>query len=167
KTLFEIGTFDGRTTLNLAANSGPDSLVYTLDLPESAMGRTRLALSEGDRPYIKKGRIGRRFAGTALEKKIVSLEGDSASFAFERFFDRIDFVFVDGAHSYDYVWNDSRVAFKLLRGDHVLRAVPIPPGKHALELRFRPTTFRIGLVISLVSIAGSVLALARGEKGAR
>ncbi len=29
KTLFEIGTFDGRTTLNMAAHSGGDALVYT------------------------------------------------------------------------------------------------------------------------------------------
>ena len=30
--IFEIGTFDGRTTLNLAENAPPDSRLYTLDL---------------------------------------------------------------------------------------------------------------------------------------
>ena len=55
----------------------------------------------------------------------------------------------------------------LLRGDHVLCAVPIPTGKHALELRFRPKTLRIGLVISLAPIAGSVLALALARDGKR
>ena len=63
----------------------------------------------------RNGRIDLRFAGNPLENKIVPLEGDSASFDFEPFFDRVDFVFVDGSHSYEYVMNDSSVAFKLLR----------------------------------------------------
>ena len=33
-TAFEIGTFDGRTTLNIAANLRPPARVYTLDLPK-------------------------------------------------------------------------------------------------------------------------------------
>jgi hypothetical protein len=35
KTIFEIGTFRGRSALSFAANSSPDCIVYTLDLPES------------------------------------------------------------------------------------------------------------------------------------
>src|SRR6188768_1735878 len=31
--IFEFGTFNGRTTLNLAANSPADARVFTLDLP--------------------------------------------------------------------------------------------------------------------------------------
>ena len=116
KTLFEIGTFDGRTTLNMAANSSPDARVYTLDLPKSEITRTKLALSDYDRPYINKDQSGWRFQGTELGKKIVQFAGDSATFDFAEFFDRIDFVFVDGSHRYDYVRNDSDVAFKLLRG---------------------------------------------------
>ena len=42
--IFEIGTFDGRTTLNMAANSSPDAKIYTLDLPSQS--RTELP----DRP---------------------------------------------------------------------------------------------------------------------
>ena len=85
--------------------------------------------------------------------------------------DTTDAAFVVCSEVYYRGWEariDGRPA-PLLRGDHVLRAVPIPPGKHALELRFRPRTFRIGLVISLASIAGAVLALAlaRDGRGAR
>src|SRR6185503_17662195 len=36
-TLFEFGTFDGRTTLNLAANAPSDARVFTLDLPGTAV----------------------------------------------------------------------------------------------------------------------------------
>jgi len=33
RNIFEIGTFDGRTTRNMAANVTKDGHVYTLDLP--------------------------------------------------------------------------------------------------------------------------------------
>src|SRR5271157_5902498 len=44
QTVFEFGTFNGRTTLNLAANTPPDAKVYTLDL--TAPGGTELATEE-------------------------------------------------------------------------------------------------------------------------
>jgi hypothetical protein len=85
--------------------------------------------------------------------------------------DTTDAAFVVCSEVYYRGWEariDGRPA-PLLRGDHVLRAVPVPPGRHTIELRFRPTTFRIGLVISLAALAGTVLALAfaRDGKGAR
>jgi hypothetical protein len=35
KSILEMGTFDGRTTLNLALNSSPDTKVYTIDLQKN------------------------------------------------------------------------------------------------------------------------------------
>jgi hypothetical protein len=40
----------------------------------------------------------------------------------------------------------------LLRADYVLRAVPFPAGEHTVELTFRPLTFTIGAVISVVAL---------------
>src|SRR6476661_10632036 len=37
KSIFEFGTFDGRTTRNLAANAPADGSVWTIDLPQSSM----------------------------------------------------------------------------------------------------------------------------------
>jgi len=116
RAVFEIGTFDGRTTLNLAANCPGDAWVYTLDLPRGAMGSTRLPLEPGERSFIDKAASGARYVGTDCEKKIVQLYGDSAAFDFSPFVDRMDFVFVDGSHSYEYVLQDSRQAVGLLRG---------------------------------------------------
>lgn len=48
------------------------------------------------------------------EKKIIQLYGDSARFDFRDFYDLLDFVFVDGAHSYEYAKFDSETAFKLI-----------------------------------------------------
>jgi hypothetical protein len=57
---------------------------------------------------------------------------------------------------------DGRPA-RVLRADHCLRAVAVPAGAHRIELRFRSTTFRIGLTVTLVSaaLAAAFLALPR------
>ena len=113
--LFEIGTFDGRTTLNLAANAPVDAVVYTLDLPRSELDATGLPIDAEDRKYVDKSASGSRFVNTDCEKKIVQLWGDSANFDFSPFEGSIDFVFVDASHSYEYVLKDSRTALSLLR----------------------------------------------------
>ena len=113
RTIFEIGTFDGRTTINLAANS-PDATVHTLDLPPGH--HTRLEVKPGDDKYINKPASGARFRGTDCESRIVQHYGDSATFDFSPFEGQVDMVFVDGAHSYEYVKSDSQRALRLLRG---------------------------------------------------
>jgi len=115
RRLMELGTFDGRTTLNLAANSPPEAEVFTLDLPRSGLHSAQLPLAAGEKHYIKKDVSGARFQGTDCEDKIVQLFGDSAAFDFSPYFQTVDFVFIDASHAYDYVLNDSRVALKLLR----------------------------------------------------
>jgi hypothetical protein len=120
--IFEIGTFTGRTTLNMAANCAAQSRVYTLDLhPE---------LSDDVSPVPSKTRtrmgvelVGSKYRGTDCEAKITQLYGDSATFDFSPYFNSIDFIFIDGAHSYNYVLGDSETALRLLRngkGDHTV-----------------------------------------------
>jgi len=41
---------------------------------------------------------------------------------------------------------------KIYKADFVLRGVYLPPGKHYIEFLFRPTSFLIGVVISLVTL---------------
>ncbi|MBM3249039.1 MAG: class I SAM-dependent methyltransferase [Candidatus Omnitrophica bacterium] len=115
KTLFEIGTFDGRSTLNMAANSTEGARVYTLDIKQQNLNSTKLRIEPGDRSFIDKEEIGRRYKGSDYEKKITQLYGDSAMFDFSPYYNSIDFVFIDGSHSYEYALNDSRKALKLLR----------------------------------------------------
>lgn len=115
RRVFEIGTFDGRTTINLAANAAPDALVYTLDLPSS--GDPALAVHADDRPFIRRsqrGTRGARITSARERERIVMLEGDSATFDYGPYRHAMDMVFVDGAHSYEYVMSDSRVALDLV-----------------------------------------------------
>lgn len=113
KNIFEIGTFNGRTTLNLDYFSPQDGVVYTLDLPKKDIDSAKFGIEEGDRKYVDKNIIGERYQKKS--SKIIQLYGDSATFDFNPYKGLIDFVFVDGAHSAPYAENDTEVAFKLLR----------------------------------------------------
>ena len=93
--LVEIGTLDGRTTLNMAANSAPDAHIFTLDLPDQPSGTC--------------------FIGKPLAAKITQLTGDSTKFDWSAYDNTLDFVFIDADHTYPFVMSDSRRALKLLR----------------------------------------------------
>jgi predicted O-methyltransferase YrrM len=117
RRLFEIGTFDGRTAVNLAANAAPDATVFTLDLPPAAAaaGAATLDVDADDRKYIQSPRSGARIAGSELAPRIQRLFGDSATFDFTPHAGTIDLCFVDGSHAYSYVVNDSAHALRMVR----------------------------------------------------
>jgi predicted O-methyltransferase YrrM len=109
--VFEIGTFTGVTAFTLAINM-PSLMVETLDLP---VGRApALDFEKSDRTFIPLQARQRVFEGRQEAARIVQHEGDSASFNFGALGRRFDLVYVDGAHSYDYVANDSRAAFDIV-----------------------------------------------------
>lgn len=112
QNILEIGTFNGRTTLNLAANSSSDAKVYTIDIPKTVS--PALSLAPDSEQFIDKEVIGERFLNKDTSK-IVQLYGDTATFDFSPYFNKMDMVFIDGAHSFEYVMNDSKIALKLLR----------------------------------------------------
>ncbi len=114
--LFEIGTFDGRTTLNFAMSSPAQCTIYTLDLPADL--DTLFSLSDGERHMVDKPKSGSRYekhreSFPAVIGKIHQLLGDSAVFDFIPYKDSCSLVFVDGSHSYDNVMSDSRAAMKI------------------------------------------------------
>lgn len=116
-TLFEIGTFDGRTTLNLAANCPEDAHIHTLDLPASQIEATRFDLDRGENQFVEKESSGRRFAGTPFAAKITQHLGDSATYDFSPFERSIDWFFIDGSHAYDYVRSDTARALGSMSKD--------------------------------------------------
>ena len=116
RTLFELGTFDGRTTVNLASNASPDAEVYTLDLPRESIQSAAAPIHAHEVRYADKIRSGARFVGSDVEHKIRQLYGDTGTFDFSLYHDSIDFVFIDASHTYEYVINDSLHALRLLRG---------------------------------------------------
>jgi predicted O-methyltransferase YrrM len=108
RTIFEFGTFDGRTTLHFAINTPGNTKIYTLDIGH---GFFEFGV---DSPYFNHVKIGKCFHGTPAADKIVMLTGDSRKFDFTLFMKSIDFIFIDADHSYDSVMNDSYRAFELI-----------------------------------------------------
>jgi predicted O-methyltransferase YrrM len=115
RTIFEFGTFDGRTTLNLAANSPAGATVFTLDLPAEESDRSAVPLHSHELRYAMKPESGSRFKGSDLADRIDQLYGDSATIDLSKQAGAIDFVFIDASHVYEYVINDSLKALGMLR----------------------------------------------------
>lgn len=155
-TCFEIGTFDGRTTLNMAANTSDDAVIYTLDLPRSQIDSTIFPLNPADLGVVEKDTSGTRFLGTVWEHKIQQLYGDSAAFDYTPYLGKMDFVFVDGSHTYDYVLNDSRKAMALLRN-----------GKGAILWHDYPTTPSVLRAINFLQASDPRFAGIRYIKGTK
>lgn len=117
RQLFEFGTFDGRTALNLAANSPDSSRIATLDLPRAAIATVAAPIHSHELRYADKPSSGSRFAATRLSARIDQLLGDSGTFDFTSYYGAVDFIFVDASHTYEYVINDSLHAIQMLRDD--------------------------------------------------
>jgi predicted O-methyltransferase YrrM len=121
--LFEIGTFDGRTALNLALNSPSGCHVYTLDLPPDR--ETAFAIEKGERLFIEKPQPGARYrayggVNPAAVSRIHQLLGDSATFDYSPYAGSCSLVFVDGSHAYDYAMSDTQAAMKLAKPGGVI-----------------------------------------------
>ncbi|MDP9176471.1 MAG: class I SAM-dependent methyltransferase [Gemmatimonadota bacterium] len=112
--LFEFGTFDGRTTLNMAVNAAPGAMVFTLDLPGSAVGASASPIHPHEVQYANKPVSGERYRGTDAATRIVAIEGDSGTFDFSPYYGSMDFIFIDASHTFAYLVNDSLHALKMI-----------------------------------------------------
>jgi predicted O-methyltransferase YrrM len=110
RVVFEIGTLRGYTAYHFALNTGPDTEIYTLDLPPDGSARPSLATTVMDEAII--GALNRRysFSETPEAGKITCLYGDSAVFDYTPYHARVDLFFIDGSHSYEYVRSDTQQA---------------------------------------------------------
>ena len=104
---FEIGTFTGTTTLAIALNSTENTEIFSLDLPAAEKAGSE-------------NQIGSVFRGTAIQKKITQLHGDSISFDFQPYHATIDLVLVDGNHRDEFVKADTASALKMIRPSGVI-----------------------------------------------
>jgi hypothetical protein len=112
KTIFEIGTFLGRTTLQLAANSGAQ--IYTLDLPPNDLGGQSNRVVGDPELDVYPEKAGIKFQNTSFAERIRQYYGNSQNFDFSPFYGQVDCVFVDANHHYEFVLRDSMNAFKMI-----------------------------------------------------
>lgn len=154
RRVFEFGTHRGVSTSQLAANLPPDGTLLTLDLPNENRS-TQFAIESlpGDLEVSRfptKGDL----IPAELRGRVQFLTGDSALFDPAPYAGSIDFVFVDAAHTAEYVANDSEKAWTMLRPGgivawHDCRALTAPVVRYLRACRFKP-----------VRIAGTTLAFA-------
>ena len=116
KVVFEIGTHLGHTTYQLALNTPPETILYTLDLPPALT--PSLPVTVADEACIGAYREEEEilteplFKGTEGASKVTRLFGDSATFDYAPYRGRVDLFFIDGAHSYEYVRSDTLKAIE-------------------------------------------------------
>ena len=122
KHILEIGTFDGNSALNLAANCGPDGQVVTVDLPAD-FGEDELLLNVSaiDFNATESAKTGRQFIGTEYSSRIKQVLEDSAKLEWSSLPGRpFDLIFIDGCHTYEYVKSDTEKAITNLKPGGVL-----------------------------------------------
>jgi predicted O-methyltransferase YrrM len=114
KRIFEFGTYKGVSTTQLALSLPDDGMVYTLDLPE-AHPAYNLAIPKAEERQIAAETGKGILIPQELRHKVIFLRSDSATFDTSPYLGSMDLVFVDGAHSYEYVKNDTEKGLEMLR----------------------------------------------------
>lgn len=116
RRVLEIGTFDGNTTLNMAANLPEDGQVVTIDLPVEGDTDYALELKDsGLRNVTDRQRVGEQFLEDPLKARIQQVYGDSAKVDFDALGGPFDFAFIDGCHDYEYVKSDTENVLGVMR----------------------------------------------------
>jgi predicted O-methyltransferase YrrM len=141
--VFEFGTYKGVSITQLALNVPEQGEVYTLDLPEDG-AKMRFAVPDPDELQIA-GEAGKgSLIPDKLKPRIHFLHQDSATLDESPYAGKMNFVFVDGAHSADYVRNDSEKAWRMLRSGgivawHDCRLADPDVVRYLLNSPFRPS----------------------------
>jgi Methyltransferase domain len=118
KRIFEVGTYNGRTTAVFILNSSPQCEVFTLDLPPQTGNlqgylSTDIGLVQDRRPegYLERAGLTHRYQ---------QIYSDSMTFDPEPFRDSVELGFIDGAHAEEFVRNDTmKMAVMMSRRGYV------------------------------------------------
>jgi len=142
QSIFEFGTFKGLSIAQLALNASLDSRIFTLDLPDES-NNTRIPIADREDASIARECGKGSMVPADLRPRIQFLRQDSAVFDESPYAGQMDFVFVDGAHNYDYVKNDSEKGWRMLRVGGIIAWHDCriqDPGvvRYLLESPFRP-----------------------------
>lgn len=108
-SVFEIGTFVGLTARTLATNL-PDAVIDTLDIPPDDSPRFQTGDDDVHRGSEER-MLYRAMEGGGEVRQHWS---DSATFDFSPWSGKVDLVYIDGAHSEEYVRSDTDNALRMV-----------------------------------------------------
>jgi predicted O-methyltransferase YrrM len=120
RRVLEVGTYDGNTALNLAANLAPSGVVTTVDLPPDWNGKFMYDVPAHLRNVTDRQQIGIQYRQTVYEGRIRQVLGDSATLDWKLLEPPFDLIFVDGCHYFEYVKKDTENALQHLRPGGVI-----------------------------------------------
>lgn len=117
--VFEVGTCQGRTTINIARNC-PDLIkLFTLNLPPGDDFDSEWLPQDRLLYENSKDRIGINFRNTVYENKIEQIFANSQEYDFAKH-PPIDLAFIDASKQCKYVTADSENCWKILQKNAVL-----------------------------------------------
>lgn len=109
---FEIGTYKGWSSHYIASVMSDKGIVYTLDLSPGQI--PELEVKRRDEYGLKQHEIGYTYKQCPVHnKQVVQLLGDSVCFDYSQYEGEMDLIFIDGAHSAQYIRRDTSGAFKM------------------------------------------------------
>jgi len=110
-SVLEIGTDEGNTTLNLAANAPEGGRIVTVDVPDDWPGHK----------YPNPERtVGAKFAAAPEAAAISQVLGDSGELDWNELGGPFDLIFIDGCHDYECVRKDTDNALAQLSENGVV-----------------------------------------------
>jgi predicted O-methyltransferase YrrM len=118
--VLEIGTYDGNTALNLAANVGEGGRVVTVDLPTDWDGSLGITVPDRFLNVGPRDNVGAQYEGTPEAGTIEQVFADTATLDWARLGGPFDLIFIDGCHHSDYVRKDTENALAQLAPNGVL-----------------------------------------------
>src|SRR5262249_30731109 len=106
--VFEIGTFMGHSTSVLILNAPVGARIYSLDLPlDAAKSEIESQYLRSDVDLVQRRKVGSFVHQLGLEDRYEQLYGDSRTFDATPYTRTIELGFIDGAHTRQYVENDT------------------------------------------------------------
>jgi hypothetical protein len=120
--ILEFGTFNGRTTLNFAANA-PTAKIKTVDLPLEDIEKTKLPLEQkqnyddmDELGFIGHPKLFNEAKYQILSTNIKQIWMDTAEFEHSKYYFRgYDFIFIDASHSFEYCFKDAQTALNVIQ----------------------------------------------------